>query len=131
MPEHLFDSVALDMFKMPLTKYEGSDYDCFMLCVDRLSGFVGAWADLELGLTGKKVAQKMLERWEVVGVPRVVVCDKGPHFVSAWWRTLCAGLGIDLRYSQAYHHRANGRAERAGQAIQALLRKIQADSKLN
>ena len=55
-----------------------------VLLVDRLSGFVGAWAVREVGLTGKKVATKMLERWEIVGVPRLVVCDKGPQFVSTW-----------------------------------------------
>ena len=124
VPPHIFDSIALDIFKMPATKYDGREYDCFVLCVDRLSGFVYAWPEREEGLTGRKGALKMLEKWEVMGIPRLVTVDRGAQFVSSWWRTLCGSLGVDIRYSQAYHHRANGRAERAGQSIQALLRKI-------
>ena len=131
VPPHIFDSIALDIFKMPLTKHEGREYDCFVLCVDRLSGFVYAWPEKEEGLTGKKVAQRMLEKWETMGIPRMVTVDRGPQFVSGWWRALCGSLGVDIRYSQAYHHRANGRAERAGQSMQALLRKIHSDGKVN
>ena len=61
IPEHIFDSVSLDMFKMPLTKYDGKEYDCFVLCVDRLSGFINAFADREAGLTGKKLRKKCLK----------------------------------------------------------------------
>ena len=35
---------------------------------------------------------------------------------------MCGALGIRCAYSQAYHHRANGRAERAGQQIFKRLR---------
>ena len=73
----------------------------------------------------------MLEKWETMGIPRMVTVDRGPQFVSGWWRALCGSLGVDIRYSQAYHHRANGRAERAGQSMQALLRKLHSDGKVN
>ena len=131
VPEHIFDSVALDIFKMPPAEYNGEQFDCFVLCVDRLSGWISAWADREEGLTGKRVAERMMERWDVLGIPRVVTSDRGPQFVSSFWHTLCDGLGMVRRYSQAYHHRANGRAERASPAIMERLRKLHADKSIN
>ena len=40
-------------------------------------------------------------------------------------------MGIRQAYSQAYHHQANGRAERAGQQIMEKLRKLQVHDKVN
>ena len=58
------------------------------------------------------------------GVPQVIHSDRGPHFISSWWQTLRAGLGVRLSYSQAYHHQGNGRAESAGRQIQDIARKV-------
>ena len=45
VPPHIFDSIALDIFKMPLTKHEGREYDCF----------VYAWIDvLGLSMRGRR-----------------------------------------------------------------------------
>ena len=44
---------------------------------------------------------------------------------------MCAHLGITHMYSQPYHHQANGRAERAGQQLIEVLRKLIADTRHN
>ena len=44
---------------------------------------------------------------------------------------MCSRLGIRHAYSQAYHPRANGRAERAGQSIIELLKKMHTDNNIN
>lgn len=44
---------------------------------------------------------------------------------------MCATLGIRHAFSQAYHHRANGRVERAGQEILERLRKLSASHQVN
>ena len=40
-------------------------------------------------------------------------------------------MGVRQAYSQAYHHQANGRVERAGQQILEILRKLNAEQKIN
>ena len=40
-------------------------------------------------------------------------------------------MGIRQAYSQAYHHQANGRVERAGQQVMEILRKLYADERIN
>ena len=62
-------------------------------------------------------------QWRPFGVPAVITSDQRSQFVGFWWQTLCGALGIRHAVSQAYHHRANGRAERAGQQIFERLRR--------
>ena len=84
------------------------------------------------GLTGAFVAQKMLKwQWRPFGVPSVIKSDQASLFVGSWFENLCAGMGIWQANSQAYHHQANGRAERAGQSLMEILRKIDEEKGIN
>ena len=124
-------SVALDIFYMPTVKWEGEEYDMMCICIDRLSGWIVAIPGKIKGMTGAKIARKMLEyQWRPFGIPSIISSDQGSHFVNEWWKTFCAKFGIRQSFSQAYHHQANGRVERAGQQVMEILRKIQAQDKI-
>ena len=84
-----------------------------------------------MGLTGIKVAKTMVKEWYGFGVPTRITTDQGPQFANAWWRTMCGFLDITHVCTQPYHHQANGRAERAGQQILEILRKINSDQNIN
>ena len=100
------------------------------MCVDRHLGWIVAVPCLNKGLTGAFVAQKMLKwQWRPFGVPSVIKSDQASLFVGSWFENLCAGMGIWQAFSQAYHHQANGRAERAGQSLMEILRKIYEEKK--
>ena len=132
IPPAPMTSVVIDLFKMPMVIYEGSQFNTIGVCVDRHSGWLVAVPCLEKGLTGAKLAKEMLKyQWRPFGVPSVISSDQGSHFVSTWWQTLCSLLGIRQAFSQAYHHQANGRVERAGQQIMEVLRKFHVDEKIN
>jgi len=78
------------------------------------------------------LAKKMVKHaWRPFCVPSVITSNQGSHFVSTRWTTLCSLMGIRQAYSQAYHHQANGRVERAGQQILEILRKLYAEHKIN
>jgi transposase InsO family protein len=125
-------SVGIDLFDMPRFKVEDKFFDQMAVCVDRHSGWVVAVPMVKKGLTGEKVAKEMLKvLWRPFGIPSIVTSDQGSHFISNWWQTLCANLGIRLAYAQAYHHQANGRAERAGKQIIDRARKVQAETKIS
>ena len=104
-------------------EWQGEKYDCFLLCVDRHSGWTLARPSQKAGLTGDKAAHLLLDGgWG--GIPAVITSDQGPQFTSAWWQTMCARLGIRGAYSQAHRPQANGRAEVAGRVLQDILRKL-------
>ena len=125
---HLMDRVAVDLFALPAVTVNGQVFDTVALCVDRQSGWMVATPHLNKGLTAEKVAKDMLRHWDMFGIPSVVKSDNGPHFVGAWWRTICAALGVRTAYSQAYHHQANGRAEVAGQLLMKQISKLNAQA---
>jgi len=56
------------------------------------------------------------------GLPRGVVSDRGPQFVSRFISELYKGLGIKGLPSTAYHPQTDGQTERANQEIEHFLR---------
>jgi hypothetical protein len=132
IPEKVMSSVGIDIFALPATTWEEQQYDCMVLCIDRLSGWVIARPSTKLGLTGSKAAHLLLDAgWDWFGIPHVITSDQGTQFVSSWWTTMCARLGIRHAYSQAHRPQANGKAERAGQSIIDLLRRLNQDEGIN
>ena len=87
-------NVALDLFRLPPVVHDVENFDTIAVCVDRLSGWVVVVPLLDKGLTGKEIAQKMVEHWAPFGIPSVVKTDQGSHFTAAWWITMCANLEI-------------------------------------
>ena len=103
-----------------------------VVAVDRLSGWTIAVPSRRRRLQAQTVAEEMCERWwQPFGVPATVSSDQGPQFVGAWWRTLCASMGVRQVYSQAYHHSANGRAELAGKMLMQIFRRVYQEDKIN
>ena len=132
IPPAPMSSVAIDLFKMPHVRFEGGEYNMMAVCVDRHSGWLVAIPVMEKGLTGAKLARKMVQQhWRPFGIPSVISSDQGSHFVSTWWSTLCSLLGVRQAFSQAYHHQANGRVERAGQQLLEILRKLNTEQRIN
>ena len=132
VPDRIFTSVCIDIFSMPPEKWLGVDYDCMVICVDRLTGWIVAKPTQKLGLTAEKAAHLMLDDgWSIYGIPQEVTSDQGPQFTGAWWKTMCHRLGIRQAYNKAHRPQSNGRAEMAGKQIITLLRKLHAEKQLN
>ena len=81
-----------------------------------------------MGLTGEWAAKRMYRNWRMFGLPNVITSDLGSQFISSWWKTMCALLGVRMAYSQAYHHQGNGRAEVAGKHVLDRLRLCNQDT---
>ena len=65
--------------------------------------------------------------WEVVrchGLPRSIISDRGPVFVSPFWVELMKLLDVDARKSSPYHPQANGQAERTNKTLKQVLRTL-------
>ncbi|XP_078812643.1 uncharacterized protein lrrc75a isoform X3 [Oryzias latipes] len=62
------------------------------------------------------------------GIPKDIVSDRGPQFVSQVWRTFCSALGATVSLSSGYHPQSNGQAERANQELEAALRCLAAQN---
>jgi transposase InsO family protein len=56
------------------------------------------------------------------GVPKTIVSDRGPQFISKFWEELHKSLGTQLLHSSAYHHQTSGQIERVNQILEDMLR---------
>jgi len=52
------------------------------------------------------------EIWKLYGVPRKILSDREPQFVSRFMKELMKALGSKRMLSTAYHSQTNGQMER-------------------
>ena len=97
------------------------DQGNILVIVDAGSGWIEAIpAGNRTSQTVKVYLSQIFARF---GIPRTLVSDNGPEFVSSDLKQLCESLGIKKMEPSIYHPRANGIAERA---VQTVKRAIQA-----
>ncbi len=59
--------------------------------------------------------------FRIHGLPMDVVSDRGPQFVSKFWREFCKLLGATVSLSSGFHPQTNGQTERANQDLERML----------
>ena len=52
------------------------------------------------------------EIWKLYGIPRKILSDRGPQFVSKFMEEFMKALGTIRQMSIAYHPQTNGQTER-------------------
>uniref|UniRef100_A0A1A7Z8I5 Integrase catalytic domain-containing protein n=1 Tax=Nothobranchius furzeri TaxID=105023 RepID=A0A1A7Z8I5_NOTFU len=73
--------------------------------------------------TAKRTAELLLEQVvRLHGFPQDVVSDRGPQFVSRFWKAFCRLVGASTSLSSGYHPQTNGQTERANQQLGRYLR---------
>jgi hypothetical protein len=55
------------------------------------------------------------------GIPKTIVSNRGPQFVSKFWGELHKSLGTKLLHSSAYHPQTSGQTERVNQILEDML----------
>ena len=107
-------------FIVGLPAYKGNT--CIFVVVDHFS------KGLHLGMlpphhTAYTVAMMFMEIiGKLHGMPRSIISDRDPLFVSKFWKELFALSGTRLRLSSAYHPQMDGQMEVANRAIEQYLR---------
>jgi hypothetical protein len=56
------------------------------------------------------------------GIPKTIVSDRGPQFLSKFWEELHKSLGTKLLHNSAYHPQTSGQIERLNQILEDMLR---------
>jgi hypothetical protein len=74
-------------------------------------------------VTAEETATLFLQRvYRLHGLPRVLVSDRDPKFVSGFWQTLWRRLGTRLNMFSSRHPETDGLTERVNSTFQQLLR---------
>jgi len=60
--------------------------------------------------------------WKLHGIPRKILSNRGPQFVSKFMEEFTKALGTKRQLSTAYHPQTDGQTERINQEIGTFLR---------
>mmetsp|Transcript_32607 Transcript_32607/g.82239 ORF Transcript_32607/g.82239 Transcript_32607/m.82239 type:complete len:736 (-) Transcript_32607:576-2783(-) len=76
-----------------------------------------------VNVTGGQAAELFLkEVFRLHGIPRIIVSDRDPRFLSAFWQTLWRRLGTKLNMSSGQHPETDGLTERINAIVTELAR---------
>ena len=119
IPDRPWSSISMDFIEwLPVT--EG--FDTILVVVDRLTKmahFIPTRSDIDAPQLAKIFLQNIFTKH---GTPADIVSDRGKHFVSRFWASLCTLLGVRSNLSTAYHPETDGQTERTNQILEQYLR---------
>ena len=120
VPSACWRIVSLDAItQLPRTT---SGYDCIIVFVDQFSKMVRLIPTVST-LDGPGFAKLFFQHiYPHYGLPLGICSDRGVQWNNAFFKSLCAHLGIQLRLTFSYHPQANGQVERLNRVIEEALR---------
>ena len=119
IPQRPWSHISMDF----VTGLPSSDGNTVVLTVvDRFSK-MAHFIPLTKLPSAKETAEVMLSHvFRLHGFPKDIVSDRGPQFISRFWKEFCNLLGATVSLSSGFHPQTNGQAERLNQELETGLR---------
>ena len=97
-------------------------YDSVFVMVDRFTK-MAHFAPCAKTITGEETTDLFFKNVvRLHGLPNDITSDRGPQFVSNFWRRLLQTFGCTVNLSSAYHPQTDGQTERVNQILEQYLR---------
>lgn len=123
IPDERWETVTMDLItQLPVTK---NQHDCIVVFVDKLSKmthFVPA-STKNNATKATDLARMFFDN--IVrhhGVPKRIVTDRDPRFLSNFWQSLWKLFGTKLAMSTSFHPQTDGQTERMNRTLEDILR---------
>ena len=118
IPDQPWDSISMDFIEhLP----PSADFTSILVVVDRLTK-QGIFIPTYDTVTSPQLAELfVLNVFSKHGVPGHTTSDRGPEFVSHFFRSLGKVLDINLHFTSGYHPEGDGQTERVNQTLEQYL----------
>jgi hypothetical protein len=104
---------------LPVTS---SGFDSIFVCVDRLTKMVRL-SPCNATDSADDIARLFINSvFRSHGLPRNIVSDRDPKFVSKFWQSLLHQLNVSQSLSTSYHPQTDGNTERVNRVMEDILR---------
>ena len=115
-------TITID-FILALPRSSPEEYDCLLTVTDKFSKKLALIPGRET-YKAKDWAIALLDRLMIAdwGLPKAIVSDHDPKFLSELWRTWFSKLNVQLLTSTSYHPQTDGQSERTNQTVEIALR---------
>jgi transposase InsO family protein len=120
IPTWKWDDINMDFITgLPKTT---RGFDSIWVIIDRLTK-LAHFLPVKIKHSTVRLAKIYFERiLSLHGVPKTIIYDRGPQFVSKFWMELHKSLGTKVIHSSAYHPQTSGQTERVNQILEDMLR---------
>jgi hypothetical protein len=120
IPTWKWEDISMDFIVgLPRTT---QGYDSIWVIVDRLTKIAHFLPVRAKYIVATYAALYIARILSLHGIPKTIVSDRGPQFVSKFWEELHRSLGTKLLHSSAYHLQTSGQTERVNQILEDMLR---------
>ena len=115
-------TVTID-FILALPLSTPDKYNCLLTVTDKFTKKIALIPGQET-YKAKDWALSPLNRLMIAdwGLPKIIISDRDPKFLSELWRTWFNQLNVQLLTSTSYHPQTDGQSERTNQTIEIALR---------
>jgi len=120
IPEWKWEHISMD-FVVGLPR-SPRGRDAIWVLIDRLTKSAHFIPMKTTNSASELVPLYMKEVLRLHGVPKSIVSDRDPKFVSNFWQSLHSALGTNLLHSTAFHYQTDGQSKRTIQTLEDMLR---------
>jgi hypothetical protein len=119
IPADRWQDLSMDFITdLPLS----DDFDSILVVKDRLTK-QAHYIPCHKSIDGSETASLFIrEIFRHHGFPKTIVSDRGPQFVSKFWKRLFSLLKVDIRLSTSFHPETDGSSEVTNQILEQYLR---------
>jgi transposase InsO family protein len=108
VPQRPWQHITMDFKSAPKDK---NGFDNIYVVIDRLSKQAVS-IPCHKEVTAEGMARLFIRHiYSYFGPPDSIVSDRGPQFISRFWKEFCRILGVDVRLSTADHPQTDGQTE--------------------